>query len=141
MLEVSEKINKFCYELEDQIEKINLVNSMTEPDELYTLLDYYNWDDGFEIPLTIANHPACELAIALKLYWLAEASDWFSSNDEVNEYNKDHYTFSKLLNERILSGYYSLGKLSHSENFTRVQIYKFKKQGFPEIFYLPIVGI
>jgi len=139
-MKTSEKIDKIIYELEDPQERIALVKSIDSADELYTLLDHYNWDDGFEIPMVIADHSECDLAIAIKLYWLSEADYWYESDEEVDQFSKSHYEFSRLITERLLSGYYEIGKLSHSENFNRVQIYKFKKQGYPEILYTPVIG-
>jgi len=90
--------------------------------------------------MVIADHTECDLAIAVKLYWLADADYWYESDEEVDEYNKSHYEFSRLITERLLSGYYKTGKLSHSEGFDRVQIYKFKKQGYPEILFTPVIA-
>jgi hypothetical protein len=53
-----DRIEKVCYKLEGRNERIKLVKTMTTAEGLYSLLDHYNWDDGFEIPTVIANHPA-----------------------------------------------------------------------------------
>ena len=139
-MDTSKQINKICYEIDDINESIKIILAMNSPEELYELLDCYNWDDGLKIPTVIANHKYCELAIAVRLYWLASADYWFESEVEVNEHNKEHNIFCKLISEKILSGDYIVGNLSHSENFDKVQLYKFKKQGLPEVFYTSVVG-
>ncbi|ACA87756.1 DUF4274 domain-containing protein [Shewanella woodyi] len=133
-------IEMICYELEDHDEAISLVKTLDSSALLYELLDHYNWDDGFGVPIAVANHPCCEVAIAQKLYWLAAADYWYESEEEVNIYNKEHFNFSKLISQRLLAGYYEVGSLSHAEYFSQVQLYKFKKQGFPDVFYQPVVG-
>ena len=139
-MDTSKQINKICYEIDDINESIKIILAMNSPEELYALLGCYNWDDGLIVPTVIANHKCCELAIAIRLYWLASADYWFESEVEVNEYNKEHNIFCKLISEKILSGDYIVGNLSHSENFDKVQLYKFKKQGLPEVFYTSVVG-
>ena len=133
-------IEMICYELDDHDEAIALVKKPDSSASLYELLNHYNWDDGFGVPFAVADHSCCELAIAQKLYWLAAADYWYESEEEVNIYNKEHFSFSQLISQRLLSGYYKLGSMSHTEEFNRVQLYKFKKQGFPDVFYQPIVG-
>ena len=43
-MDTSEKIEKVC-ELEDRNECIELVRTMATSEELYALLEHYNWDD------------------------------------------------------------------------------------------------
>jgi hypothetical protein len=136
----NEIIESICYEIEDQDQAIALVDNLDSSSELYELLDHYNWDDGFGVPIAIANHEKCDLAVAQKLYWLAGADYWYVPEEEVNIYNKEHYDFSNLISQRLLSGHYQIGELSHTESFARVQLYKFRKRSFPEVFYLPVVG-
>jgi len=40
--------------------------------DLEKLLDEYNWDDGFEIATEILDNPYCDLALALKIFYLAD---------------------------------------------------------------------
>lgn len=137
-LDDSTKIQKICYETEDMHARIKLIEEISSSAKLYELLDHYNWNDGFVIPTAIADHPLCDLAIAQRLYWLASADDWYESNIEVTNYNSSHYDFSKLISERLLSDYYKKSGLTHTENFTKVQLYKFRKKGLPGVFYEPV---
>ncbi len=133
------KIHRIAYECDDTAQAVAIVNSIAASETLYELLDHYNWDDGFAVPTAIADHPACDLAIALRLYWLAASDYWHDPEAEVNEYNLDNFNFSKMIEERILSGAYKVGALSHSENFNRVAIHGFRKRGLPAVLYEPVV--
>lgn len=137
-MEVAEKIKKLCYESISINEKIDLIESMKKPEELYILLDHYNWDDGFEVPTAVALHENTDLAVAIKLYWLASADDWHNSKVKPDIHNQQHHDFCKRISHNIISGKYKVGKIAHDENFSRVQIYKFQKQNLPEIFYTPV---
>ena len=139
-MDSTDKIDRICYEILERSLKVEIVASIDNVDELYLLLDHYNWDDGFEIPTAIANHPLCELAIAIRLYWLAEADYWFDTEVEPDVYNQDHFDFSKLISDRLIDNHYKPGELSHDEGFGRVAVHKFKTSGFPEILYQPVVG-
>lgn len=41
------------------------------PDELalWELMSVYNWDEGFAVPLAVVEHPRCDRALALRLFW------------------------------------------------------------------------
>lgn len=38
--------------------------------DLEKILNEYNWDDGFAIPKKILDNPHCDLALALKIFYL-----------------------------------------------------------------------
>ncbi len=40
--------------------------------DLEKILNEYNWDDGFAIPKKILSNPHCDLALALKIFYLAD---------------------------------------------------------------------
>ena len=44
---------------ESMAEAVKLVQSINSEDELFILLDNYNWDNGFEVPGAIIAHPNC----------------------------------------------------------------------------------
>ena len=61
------KLNKLSYILysESNDKAVELVKSINSEDELFVLLDNYNWNNGFEVPEAIINHPNCTLSLAL----------------------------------------------------------------------------
>ena len=67
-------LNQLSYILysESNAEAVKLVKSIDSEDELYVLLDNYNWDNGFEVPEAIINHPNCTLSVALLAFHRAD---------------------------------------------------------------------
>ena len=49
------KLNKLSYILfsESNAEAVELVKSINSEDELFVLLDNYNWDNGFEVQMQL----------------------------------------------------------------------------------------
>lgn len=137
----SPQIKTICHDEFSSIDqRIGAVCDINSVEELYLLLNYYNWDDGFEVPHAIADHPLCDLAVAQRLYWLASASEWFRSEKEPSVYEQSWYDFSNKIIRRLLNGSYKVSNISHSEKFNRVSLYYFKKQNIPEILFRPVVG-
>ena len=104
--------------------------------ELSYLLDGYNWDDGFEVPIAISNHPYCDLGVALSLWWLADGGAWFERPNEVSEYMQDWGNFCREMTSRISSGIYDS---KHESNclVKRSDSYKAKLEGLglPAVFF------
>ena len=46
---------------------------METPAELHAVMQAFNWDDGFVVPTAVLQHPACERATALLMYYEAQA--------------------------------------------------------------------
>ena len=109
--------------------------------ELRQLALDYNWDDGFSLPRLIADHPNCDLAVALELFWLADADTVYLGEARDSPYNAQWRQFSKDLAERILGGHYSTGMGAFEPPLTRVQIYNLRKKGLPEIFLSSLSGV
>ena len=109
--------------------------------ELRQLALEYNWDDGFEVPQHIADHQSCDLAVALELFWLSEAASVYLGEASEHPYNTAWRTFSRNLADRILSGHYTYGSASFMPPLTKVQIYKYRKKGLPEVFLSSVSGV
>jgi hypothetical protein len=109
--------------------------------ELRQLALGYNWDDGFALPRLIADHPNCDLAVALELFWLADADTVYLGEARESSHNAQWRQFSKDLAERILGGHYSTGVGAFQPPLTSVQIYNLRKRGLPEIFLTSLSGV
>jgi hypothetical protein len=94
----------------------------------------YNWDDGFAFPQAIADHPNCDLAVALELFWLADAITVHLGEALQREYNTEWISFCKVLAQRLLDGHYVLGSVAFEVPLSKTQIYKYRKRGVPELF-------
>jgi len=139
-VETTEIIDAICYDPET-VDRVELVGRITTADGLMLLLDAYNWNDGYDVPTAIALHPAADLAVALNLYWLASADEWFGNPEPPEEeYELQNFAFGRMMTERILSGCYSVGTTSYDPGFNRVALYHLRKGNFPEVLYTPVVG-
>jgi hypothetical protein len=106
----------------------------TTTEQLRALAFEHNWDDGFAFPQAVADHPSCDLALALELFWLANADEVYLGESIPKRSNADWHSFSGQIAERILHGYYSRGTGAFKAPLTRVQLYKYQKKGLPAIF-------
>jgi len=100
----------------------------------------HNWDDGLALPTELANHPHCDLGVAMLLFWLAEGTYWYAKTSRDGEHNQEWRTFCSALAQRITSGHYKLGESSFRTNLGAAQKAKFRSQGVPEIFLTDVVG-
>ena len=110
-------------------------------DELRQLARDYNWDDGFTFPRLIADHPNCDLAVALELFWLADADVVYLGGTRESPYHAQWHLFSKSLTDRILGGHYPLGIGIFEPPLTGVQVYNLRKKGLPEVFLSSLSGV
>ncbi|KAF1710663.1 hypothetical protein CSC70_08420 [Pseudoxanthomonas kalamensis DSM 18571] len=110
------------------------IQPSTSSSELRQLALDHNWDDGFAIPRLIADHPNCDLAVALELFWLADADTVYLGEARESPRNAQWRQFSKELADRIIGGHYSTGMVPFEPPLTAVQIYNLRKKGLPEIF-------
>lgn len=124
---------------EEPINIIRSIDGITDAQLLHDLLDTYNWDDGLDIPVAIANNSNCELATAIRLFWLSGGGHFYESDERV-EVEPDLVEFWSMLSERVLSNHYFVSKVSHFEEFNKVAIYKFDKANVPKILYTPVVA-
>ena len=102
-------------------------------DDLENLLDEYNWADGFETPIEILDNPCCDLALALKIFYLADGFaylDGFAEKSGLNEWKQFIYS----LYNNILDNKYKESGRQYEIPLTKVQKYKFRKKQIPEIF-------
>ncbi|GAB3161369.1 DUF4274 domain-containing protein [Myceligenerans halotolerans] len=52
--------------------------------DLWNLMSHYNWDDGFAVPLAVAQHPRCDRALALRLFWELDDTARIHLSDEAD---------------------------------------------------------
>lgn len=50
---------------EDITRALEQVQSINSSEQLFILLDNYNWDNGFDLPQAVLDNPACTNAVAL----------------------------------------------------------------------------
>jgi menaquinone-dependent protoporphyrinogen IX oxidase len=101
----------------------------------------YNWDDGMEIPNSIANNIYCDKGIALNLFYLAEGIALFTGEVERNKYNKNWADFCEMIANKLMTEFYKEGPISFKPEMSRVTIYKYKKQGIPSALFEVVEGV
>ena len=115
-------------------ECVKIVTGSDNPFFLLECAQLYNWDDGFDVVNAIANNKHCELSIGLSLFWLADAVSYLTGEIVRNEYNSEWAEFCEILISRIESGEYKCGILSFDPQLGKVEKYKLRKLGIPEVF-------
>jgi hypothetical protein len=124
-----------------QLDELPTPPSDSSPDYLRHLVLEYNWDDGLTFPQRISDHPACDLAVALEIFWLADAVTVLLGEEKINAYNADWRNFCTVLTERILSGHYARGLGSFEMPLTRTQIYNYRKRGVPDLLLTSVQSV
>lgn len=117
---------------------MQVIAGLTDPLLLHELLDYYNWDDGFDVPFAIANNLTCELGTAVRLFWLADGGSWFQMTERERARAADHDLFCSHLFSQITAGSYPVATVSYVEELSKVAQNKYEKSGLPSLFWRPI---
>ena len=100
--------------------------------DLRRQLEEYNWDDGFALPSSLARNPLCDLAMALELFYLGDGYGWMVSGGR--RALPDWAAFIEPLYTDIAAGRYPVGPGRFQNPLTKVQRYRLRRQGIPEVF-------
>jgi hypothetical protein len=119
-----------------------IIDKNTDRYELDKKLDYYNWDDGFEFPNQIINHPNCELGTALKTFYLAGGELYLRHDLPENDSTKERFDFLQYLYGKIVNCCYIGRYVGFTLPLNKVQKYKLLKafSDIPTVFIEDIVG-
>ena len=114
---------------ESKAEAVKLVQSINSEDELFILLDNYNWDNGFEVPEAIITHPNCTLPIALLAFYRADGIRYLFEEEDTfkNRLSKSWDIFIKKVYDNLLKERYPSGSISYQPEITTIQKFKLKK--------------
>ena len=125
------KLNKLSYILysESNDKAVELVKSINSEDELFVLLDNYNWYNGFEVPEVIITHPNCTLPVALLAFHRADGIQYLLDGEAIfaNCLSKSWEDFIKEVYDKILKKQYPKGSLSFQPEITKIQKFKLNK--------------
>ena len=119
----------------------HLFDDDTSAKTFMEFLDYYNWDDGLEIPYYIAMHSNCDLAVALRLFYEGEGHLKFWDKNFYDSYGTKHVEwkfFVDTMEERIKKGCYEIKELSYRVPLSDESRDNLKKQGLAEVFLTDI---
>lgn len=108
---------------------VKLVQSIDAEEELFVLLDNYNWDNGFEVPEAIINHPNCTLSLALLAFYRADGLRYLFEGEDAfaSSLSKSWKTFIKEVYDKISTEQYPNGSISYQPEITNIQKFKLKK--------------
>ena len=114
---------------ESNTEAVKQVKSIKTEEELFVLLDNYNWDNGFEVPEAIINHPSCTLPVALLAFHRADGIQYLLEGEAVfaNRLSKSWEDFIKEVYDKILRKQYPKGSISFQPEITKIQKFKLNK--------------
>lgn len=125
------KLNKLSYILysESNDKAVELVKSINSEDELFVLLDNYNWYNGFEVPEVIITHPNCTLPVALLAFHRADGIQYLLEGEAIfaNRLSKSWEDFIKEVYDKILKKNYPKGSISFQPEITKIQKFKLNK--------------
>lgn len=115
--------------------------SCTNSATLHIFAFNYNWNDGFDLPQTIIDNPACTLGTALMIFYLADGYRFLSEKNETYDI-PEWLSFISELYTRICNGKYNYTSIAFSVPLSKVQIFKLKQQlnENEQIFITPIEG-
>ena len=117
------------------------LSSCTNSATLHVYAFIYNWNDGFDLPQTIIDNPACTLGTALMIFYLADGYRFLSEKNETSDI-PEWLSFISELYTRICNGKYNDASIAFYVPLSKVQIFKLKKQlnENEQIFITPIEG-
>lgn len=117
----------------EEYEREGLLEENTTAEALDMFMEEYNWDDGLELPYFIAQHKNCELATALKIFYLAEGTQYFKEGF-ADTTNHEWKHFLEMLYTRIAGGVYRKGTLRYEVPLTAAQKSSIQKAGADAVF-------
>ncbi len=92
----------------DLRKKIAAVRQLKSDIALMKLMHGYDWNEGFEIPLTVITHRRCDLGLALFLFWRRhEVQQYY--REKVHIGDDYQLAFCKTLINGLLKGAYQPG--------------------------------
>lgn len=157
---MSDIIDQIIYQEEHEARRLDLTRSINDVNLLRQLVENYNWDDGFAIPVEVVKHPLCDLGLALLLFWEYDTPRMYYQDPVsiINEYDseeeKQHkISFCEILISGIRNGTYKAGVIKYDTGFfgeglypgderkQRIREIKTKKarEQYEEVFMRPVL--
>jgi len=153
---------------EDKSAAAEQVAGLTSEEQIRELMENYNWDDGYAVPLAAVTHPGCSRALALYIFWeIDEAPRHYYEGGEEGlreiysymlKYQPEEYPvlvkFCETLVDGIRAGSYPVGSNSYDTGFfdfdnpdftesqkkLRMGRTKLKQKEYEDAFLMPVKG-
>ena len=136
-----EQISDILY-AESNVKAVASLEQLQTEDELFVLLDNFNWNNGFEVPKAVLTHPKCSLSVALLAFYRADGIRYLLEGEAAfaNSLSTEWEDFVKDVYTKILGGQFPSGTISFQPEITTIQKFKLKKLK-PEIDEVFLDGI
>ena len=123
-----QKISDILY-TESNAKAVSYINSLQTEDELFVLLDNFNWDNGFEVPQAVIEHSKCTLSIALLAFYRADGIRYLLNAEAsfANSSSKEWEDFVKDVYDKIIRRRFPNGNISFQPEIMGIQKFKLKK--------------
>ena len=118
---------------------VNYVKTITDEEELYRCISFYDWDEGYEVPKAVSENQYCTLPVALSLFELA-GGYYYLQSDEENNRSKAWFDLVGSLYQRIINNDFPEGRMPFYPDLDKEQIRKLKKE-LPEEEHVFITAI
>lgn len=127
---------------ESNAKAVASLKQLQTEDELFVLLDNFNWDNGFEVPKALLTHPKCSLSVALLAFYRADGIRYLLEGEAAfaNSLSTEWEGFVKDAYTKILRGQFPSGTIFFQPEITKIQKFKLKKLK-PEIDEVFLDGI
>jgi len=114
---------------ESNAKAVASLEQLQTEDELFVLLDNFNWDNGFEVPKAVLTHSKCSLSVALLAFYRADGIRYLLEGEAAfaNPLSKEWEVFVKDVYTKILRGQFPSGTISFQPEITKIQKFKLKK--------------
>lgn len=103
-------------------------------EEFSQSLEQYNWDNGFDFPRQVIAHSTCDLAMALKVFYLADGYGYFQKPVCKFDNTTEWYMFIDTLYHAICNGQYPRTEHHYKIPLSKIQIYKLSRNHVPLVF-------
>ena len=117
-----------------QASRAELASTIKDETALYRLAEEYNWNDGFEVPLAIVQNQACDLGLALMLFWEIDEpklyvkdpdSEFLASPDYVPESQQQaKLEFCRILTEGLRESRFAHGANQYDTCFFGEELFE-----------------
>lgn len=111
---------------EEMLEQVKLLKT---EEELYVLINNYNWDNGFELPNVVIQNPKCTLSVLLLAFYRADGLRYLLEGDKAffYQHTKSWEYFIKDVYSKIINHEYVYGDISFQNELTKTEKFKIKK--------------
>lgn len=114
---------------ESNAKSVTFLKQLQTEDELFVLLDNFNWNNGFEVPKAVLAHSKCSLSVALLAFYRADGIRYLFEGEAAfaNSLSMEWKGFVKNVYTKNLRGQFPSGAISFQPEITKVQKFKLKK--------------